>query len=103
MNGMECNASRTKKFQNIMNNIFYPYMKFSILYLDDVLIFSKNINEHKEHLEEFVKIIKENGLVVSKKKIKIFQTKIRFLGYEIYQETLTPIQRSLEFTNKFSE
>ena len=75
-------------------------MKFSIVYLDDVLIFQKNINEHKEHLEEFIKIIKENGLVVSKKKIKIFQTKIQFLGYEIYQGTITPIQRSLEFTNK---
>ena len=27
------------EFQNIMNDIFYPYMKFSIVYLDDVLIF----------------------------------------------------------------
>ena len=84
-----------------MNDIFYPYMKFSIVYLDDVLIFSKNINEHRQHLDEFIKIIKENGLVVSAKKIKIFQTKIRFLGYEIYQGTITPIQRSLEFADKF--
>jgi len=69
------NAS--SKFQNIMNNIFYPYMKFSIVYLDDVLIFSKNINEHKEHLEEFVKIIKEKGLVVSEKK-KYFKQRLDF-------------------------
>ena len=34
------------EFQNIMNNIFYPYMKFSKVYLDDVLIFSKGINQH---------------------------------------------------------
>jgi len=34
--------------------------------------------------------------------MKIFQTKTRFLGYEIYENTITPIQRSLEFTNKFS-
>jgi len=40
-----------------------------------MLIFSKNITEHKQHLDEFIKIIKENGLVVLPKKIKIFQTK----------------------------
>jgi len=42
-----------------MNAIFYPYMKFSIVYLDDLLIFSKTINEHKQHLDEFIKIIKK--------------------------------------------
>jgi len=87
------------EFQNIMNDIFYPYMKFSIVYLDDVLIFSKNINEHRQHLDEFIEIINVNGLVVSAKKIKIFQTKIRLLGYEIYKGTITPIQRSLEFAD----
>ena len=89
------------EFQNIMNDIFYPYMEFCIVYLDDVLIYSKNINEHKMHLEQFIKIIKENGLVVSAKKVKIFQTKIRFLGYDIYLDMITPIQRSLEFSSKF--
>ena len=91
------------EFQNIMNDIFNPYSKFSIVYLDDVLIFSKNLTEHQQHLDEFIKLIKNNGLVVSAKKIKIFQTKIRFLGYEIYQRTITPIQRSLEFTSKFPD
>ena len=32
------------EFQNIMNDIFYPYMEFAIVYIDDVLIFSKGIN-----------------------------------------------------------
>ncbi|RDX88409.1 hypothetical protein CR513_30009, partial [Mucuna pruriens] len=80
----------------------WNYMDFSLVYLDDVLIFSKNINQHIEHLEKFIDIIKENGLVVSEKKIKIFQTKIRFLGFEIYQGTIKPIQRSIEFAKKFS-
>ena len=89
------------EYQNIMNDIFYPHMKFAIVYLDDVLIFSNSINQHIEHLNIFINKIKENGLVVSAKKIKLFQTKIRFLGYEIYQGTITPIQRSIEFADKF--
>ena len=65
------------EFQNIMNDIFYLYMEFSIVYLDDVLIFSKGINQHIQHLNKFIEVIKENGWVVSAKKIKNFQTKIK--------------------------
>jgi len=62
-----------------MNDIFYPYMKFSIIvYLDDVLIFSKNIIEHINHLDTCIKIMKDNGLVVLARKMKIFQTKQDF-------------------------
>ena len=35
--------------------------------------------------------------------MKIFQTKIRFLGFEIYQGTITPIQRLIEFADKFPD
>ena len=34
-------------------------------------------------------------------KINLFQVKIRFLGHYIYQRTITPIQRSIQFANKF--
>ena len=78
-------------------------MEFSIVYLDDILIFSKGINQHIQHLNKFIEVIKESGLVVSAKKIKIFHTKIRFLGFEIYQRTITPIQRLIEFADKFPD
>ena len=35
-------------------------------------------------------------------RIKLFQPKIRFLGFELCQEMIKPIQRSIEFANKFS-
>ena len=40
---------------------------------------------------------------MSTTKINLFQTKIRFLGHHIYQVTITPIQRSIEFANKFPD
>ncbi|RCU34863.1 hypothetical protein DVA76_18865, partial [Acinetobacter baumannii] len=40
---------------------------------------------------------------VSKTKYILCQTKIKFLGHEIYNNTLKPIQRSLEFADKFSD
>ena len=41
--GLENNPS---EFQNIMNDIFNDYIRSSIVYIDDVLIFSNSINEH---------------------------------------------------------
>ena len=64
------------EFQNIMNDIFTPFTDFSIAYIDDVLIFSKTIDDHWKHLDIFVKIIKHNGLVVSATMINLFKDKI---------------------------
>ena len=59
------------KFQNIINDIFNDYTRFSIVYIDDILIFSNSIEEHFQHLRIFQKIIRENGLVISAYKIKL--------------------------------
>ena len=89
------------EFQNMMNEIFNDYTRFSIVYIDYVLIFSNSIEEHFKHLKNFQKIVRDNGLVISTTKIKLFQTNIRFLGFDIYQGQIKPIQRAIDFANKF--
>ena len=80
------------KFQNIMNDIFTPYTSFIIVYIDDVLIFSKSIDQHFKHLQTFISVMKKNGLVAFASKMVLFQTKIRFFGDDIYQGTIKTIQ-----------
>ena len=91
------------KFQNIMNEIFNQFSDFIIVYIDDVLIYSDSVEQHWQHLNKFVKIVKSNGLSLSTTKINLFQTKVRFLGHDIHQGTITPIQRSIEFVDKFPD
>ena len=86
-----------------MNDIFNNYSKFTIVYIDDVLVYSTTIDQHISHLNTFLSIVKKHGLVISAKKISLFQTKIRFLGHNIYQGTITPISRSIEFADKFPD
>ena len=93
--------STPSKFQRIMNDIFNTHSKFCNVYIDDVLIFSHSIYQHFKHLHTFFHIAKQNGLVISKTKISLFQTRVRFLGHYICQGTVTPIERSVTFTNKF--
>jgi hypothetical protein len=78
-------------------------MMFTIVYIDDVLIFSKSIKEHWKHLNAFLATIKHNGLVVSTSKIKLFQTKIRFLGFDIFEGKIRPIDRVIQFADKFPD
>jgi hypothetical protein len=67
----------------------------------DVLIFSNFMEQHFKHLHSFFYVAKQNSLVVLKSKISLFQTRFCFLGYYIFQGTITPIERSLTFASKF--
>ena len=87
----------------MMNEIFNEYTRFSIVYIDDVLIFYNSIEENFKQLKIFQKIVRDNGLVIIATKIKLFQTNIRFLGFDIYQGQIKPIQRAIEFANKFPD
>ena len=86
-----------------MNDIFNPFSHFFIVYINDILIFSKSLSEHWKHLTAFFYTIKTHGLVISAHKIKLFQTKVKFLGYDIHQNTILPISRSIELASKYPD
>ncbi|BBH09222.1 Plant protein of unknown function D, partial [Prunus dulcis] len=64
----ECNIrpfglkNAPNEFQNIINEIFNPFSHFSIVYIDDVLIFSQSLEQHWKYLHKFLQIVKQNGL-----------------------------------------
>ena len=91
------------EFQNIMNDIFNSFGHFTIVYIDDVLVYSKSIDKHWKHLYSFFDTIKCNGLVVAAKKIKLFQTNVHFLGYDISKGQIRLIDRAIQFADKFSD
>ena len=91
------------EFQNIMNEIFNPFSSHAIVYIDDVLIFSESLDQHRKHLRTFLSTIKLNGLVVSAPKIKLFQTRVRFLGFDIHHGVIKPIDRAIQFADKFPD
>ena len=91
------------EIQNIMNDIFNSFSHFTIVYIDDVLVYSSFIDKHWKHLYSFLDTNKRNGLVVSTKKIKLFQKKVRFLGYDISKGQIRPIDRAIQFADKFPD
>jgi len=71
-------------FMHMMNQVFGKFLnKFLVIYLDDLLIFSKTPEEHLEHLELVLKTLKENKLYGSLKKCAFGVREIEFLGHVV--------------------
>nr|GEW13192.1 ORFIII-like polyprotein [Tanacetum cinerariifolium] len=75
-------------FQRKMDKCFKGTESFIAVYIDDILVFSKNEKEHAKHLEKMLKICEDNGLVLSLTKIKIAVLTIDFLGAIIGEGTI---------------
>ena len=69
-----------RRFQAFMDSIFKDYRDFILVYIDDILIFSKTKEEHINHLNTFAEIAFKTGLVLSKSKAEILKNQIEFLG-----------------------
>lgn len=68
-------------FQHLMNDIFRDVMdKFVVVYLDDILIFSRSRAENVDHVRMVLQRLREHQLYAKLEKCLFFQTSIEFLG-----------------------
>jgi len=70
-----------------MNDTLYKYLNiFCICYIDDILIYSCTLKEHKEQVRQVLYKLKEAGLFVKLKKWEFSITKTSFLSFIISKE-----------------
>jgi hypothetical protein len=76
-------------FQYLINDTFNEFLDdFVVCYLDDVLIFSKNLKEHEQHVCLILQKLWDAGLYVKLGKCVFYQSQVEFLGYIISNEGL---------------
>ena len=69
-----------------MNNIFYKYLDdFVIIYIDDILVYSKTAEEYAEHLEKVFQKLRLNKLYAKGDKCDLGKLRVKFLGHELIQ------------------
>ncbi|KAF8753263.1 hypothetical protein RHS01_06867 [Rhizoctonia solani] len=74
-----CNAPAT--FQHFMNDILRDILDvYVIVYLDDILIFSKSREEHVTHVREVLKRLQKHKLYCQLEKCRFFQDQVHYLG-----------------------
>ncbi|GKU15433.1 unnamed protein product, partial [Fusarium langsethiae] len=71
-------------FQRMINNVLRQYLDvFVVCYLDDILIFSDNEEEHREHVHKVLKALQDANLLVEPEKSHFHVTEVDFLGHTI--------------------
>src|SRR6187401_593777 len=74
-------------FMSMMNKVFMEFLdKFVVVFIDDILIYSKNEEEHKEHLRLVLEKLKEHQLYAKFSKCEFWLKEVGFLGHVISGE-----------------
>ncbi|GBG76581.1 hypothetical protein CBR_g22461 [Chara braunii] len=84
-----CNAPGT--FQTEMHRIFRPYLdKFMVVYLDDILAFSKTAREHAKHLALVLQSLRDSQYKINREKSSFGVPSVIYLGHVISGDGLAP-------------
>ena len=71
------------QFQKVMVTLFQPLLANALIYVDDILLLSKDEESHAKLLTKFYNLVKSQGIMLSEKKMVIGQSSIDFLGVNI--------------------
>ena len=86
-----------------MSKIFRPLIlkKNAITYLDDVFLQSQTKDEMFTVLEQYHKILQNENLIAAPDKSDFFLTRVKFLGHNFEQNTITPLKSRIDAIQKF--
>jgi hypothetical protein len=71
-------------FMYLMNKVFIEYLdKFVVVFIDDILIFSKIEEEHEKHLRLVLENLRSNQLYAKFSKCEFWLTEVTFLGHVV--------------------
>ena len=77
-------------FTCLMNNVLSKYLdKFVAIFIDDILIYSKMKEEHDEHLQIILQVLREHKLYAKFSKCEFYKDELQYLGNVISEEGIS--------------
>ena len=77
-------------FQRVMAEILTPCRQFSLVYIDDIVVFSRSFEEHLDHIRQLLSILSTYNFQLNPPKCKLFQLKIDYLSHIISEGGFQP-------------
>ena len=95
------NASAS--FIDLMKRVFQNYLdSFVIVFIDDILVYTKNEGDHMNHLRVVLQVLKENQLFAKYRKCEFWLRSVAFLGHIIFSEGVEVDPRKMEAVKNWS-
>jgi len=89
-------------FMEYMNRIFHPFLdSFVVVFIDDILVYSKSEEEHAEHLRIVLRVLKENQLCAKLSKCEFWLREVSFLGHVISKGGIVVDPSKVDVTPRF--
>ncbi|UYV68920.1 K02A2.6-like [Cordylochernes scorpioides] len=87
-------------YHRAINQVMQKYkLNFVTHYFDDFIIFSDTLEDHLQHLQQFLTVCQHENIKLNYNKCSFFKTKIDFLGYTVTAGTYAPQTRNLDTIN----
>ncbi|KAA3466799.1 DNA/RNA polymerases superfamily protein [Gossypium australe] len=84
-------------FMDFMNRVFQPYLdRFLVVFIDDILVYSKTDDEHDEHLRVVLQVLREKQLYAKLSKCEFWLKEVTFLGHVISAERIRVDPRKIK-------
>ena len=88
------NASAS--FQNLVNDIFSTYLEvFVVVYLDDILVYSADLESHIKHVKTVLELLRQNHLYAKASKCLFHAKQVEYLGYIVGSDGLSMDQSKI--------
>ncbi len=74
-------------FQGFMNEVFWEFLhRFVIVYIDDILIYSRNLAEHCHHVTQVLRQLRKHHLYLKLEKCEFHRPTVQFLSYILHAD-----------------
>src|SRR6185295_17279790 len=84
-------------FVYLMNSVFMPELdKFVVVFIDDILIYSKNKEDHAQHLRIVLQRLRDHHLYAKFSKREFWLDSVKFLGHTISSERISVDQPKMQ-------